>query len=243
MADRRCVNCGGKIDPGGGHFFPPSLGEPGFFACSAFKEKPPAAEPPAPAQPPAFSGFPKIPRLNRPMVVTEKIDGTNASILITESGDIFAGSRNRWITPEQDNMGFARWVADNKDELVEGLGPGHHFGEWWGAGIQRRYGLDHKRFSLFNVGRWHDLARRADLEWIGREQAPQCCHVVPIITVTTFCTEKIAAYLAWLRDTGSIAAPGYMQPEGIVVYHQNSGLSFKVTCERDESPKSYATPA
>ncbi len=28
-----CPNCGEKILYGGGHFVPPSLGEPGFFVC------------------------------------------------------------------------------------------------------------------------------------------------------------------------------------------------------------------
>jgi hypothetical protein len=87
------------------------------------------------------------------MIVTEKLDGTNAQVHITDDGRIFAGSRNRWITPDADNFGFARWVAEHEEEL-RALGPGSHYGEWWGSGIQRRYGLDEKRFSLFNVGRW-----------------------------------------------------------------------------------------
>src|SRR5436305_1822690 len=99
-----------------------------------------------------FNAFPKIARLNRECVITEKIDGTNASILIDEDGVVMAGSRTRWITPENDNFGFAKWVEANKSELMK-LGVGHHFGEWWGSGIQRGYGLTkgEKRFSLFNV--------------------------------------------------------------------------------------------
>ena len=75
-----------------------------------------------------FKPFPKIPRLSRNCLVQEKIDGTNASIYIDESGStIQAGSRTRWITPEDDNYGFARWVEENKSELFK-LGPAHHFG-------------------------------------------------------------------------------------------------------------------
>ena len=33
-----------------------------------------------------FQPFPKIPRLSREIVITEKIDGTNAQILITDDG-------------------------------------------------------------------------------------------------------------------------------------------------------------
>ncbi len=91
-----------------------------------------------------FVPFPKIARLSREVVVTEKIDGTNAQICVNDDmTDIVAGSRSRWITPVDDNFGFARWAQDNKQELLK-LGPGSHFGEWWGAGVQRRYGLAEK---------------------------------------------------------------------------------------------------
>lgn len=79
---------------------------------------------------PPFEGFPAIPRLKRQCVITEKIDGTNAQICILEDNRIIAGSRTRWITPEDDNFGFARWVKEHEDELRL-LGPGSHFGEWW----------------------------------------------------------------------------------------------------------------
>ena len=115
-----------------------------------------------------FKPFEKIPRWSRGIVVTEKIDGTNAVVAICALPDdevmptetplvavrgkllIYAGSRSRWVTPASDNFGFAAWVQENADELAK-LGEGYHYGEWWGAGIQRRYGLDTKRLSLFNV--------------------------------------------------------------------------------------------
>ncbi len=100
-----------------------------------------------------FREFDKIPRLKRNVVITEKIDGTNACVVISPEGIISAQSRSQIITPDNDNYGFARWVEDNSEELAK-LGGGYHFGEWWGSGIQRRYGMDRKVFSLFNVGRW-----------------------------------------------------------------------------------------
>lgn len=70
-----------------------------------------------------FVEFRKIPRLNREIVVTEKIDGTNAQILVSDDGkELIAGSRNRWITTENDNHGFAKWVESNKEELITKLG-------------------------------------------------------------------------------------------------------------------------
>jgi len=170
-----------------------------------------------------FVEFPKMPRLSREIIVTEKIDGTNAQVHITEDGRILAGSRTRWITPEADNFGFAAWVRDNATDLLQ-LGPGSHFGEWWGAGIQRRYGLTDKRFSLFNVGRWG-------------ESRPACCDVVPVLYRGNFCTTEIDNALARLREFGSVAAPGFMNPEGVVVFHLAGRVGFKKTIHKDEAPK------
>ena len=73
-----------------------------------------------------FEAFPKIPRLSRDIVINEKIDGTNATIWIDDLGrDMLIGSRKQWITPANDNYGFARWVMQNKKELLT-LGPGWH---------------------------------------------------------------------------------------------------------------------
>lgn len=128
-----------------------------------------------------FEAFPKIPRLSRDCIVTEKIDGTNAQIYIEQLPDtevspglyqIKVGSRNRWITPEEDNHGFARWVKDNQEQLVKELGIGRHYGEWWGQGINKRYKGAPKTFSLFNAGRWAPEVIAGKLT---------VCKVVPIL--------------------------------------------------------------
>lgn len=191
---------------------------------------------------PLFTPFPSIARLSRDVVVTEKLDGTNAQIHITETGQVFAGSRSRWITPEVDNYGFARWVKDNEDTLRL-LGPGSHFGEWWGAGIQRRYGLSEKRFSLFNAGRWSSEMNNNfnidnRLATSTRCIEVPCCHVVPVLLRWTFDTTKIDATLASLATNGSVAAPGFMQPEGIVVYHTKSDTLYKKTLDKNDRHKS-----
>lgn len=177
---------------------------------------------------PIFEAFPKIPRLNREIVITEKIDGTNAQIHVAEDGSVYAGSRNRWITPEDDNYGFARWVKENEEALRTGLGLGTHYGEWWGAGIQRRYGIAEKRFSLFNVHRWTDDVR------------PAICHVVPTLYKGPFSQEAITDALHRLATYGSLAAPTFGKPEGIVVFHTASQEFYKVTLEKDEEPKGKA---
>jgi hypothetical protein len=189
-----------------------------------------------------FVGFPKIYRLNREIIVTEKLDGTNAQVTICEGtpedpciitswvdGDtgvtlvMYAGSRNRWVTPKADNYGFAQWVTDNAEDL-KGLGVGSHFGEWWGRGIQRGYNKKEREFSLFNVSRW------------GTDR-PSCCSVVPIIYQGLFDQAIINGCVERLRKLGSIAAPGFTHAEGIVIFHTQGGFALKVTLLNDESPK------
>lgn len=172
-----------------------------------------------------FRAWPSISRLSRDMIITEKLDGTNAQVCVEEDGTVLAGSRTRWITPENDNAGFARWVKEHEDELRVGLGPGEHFGEWWGPGIQRRYSIPEKRFSLFNVHRWTDDVR------------PACCHVVPILYTGLFDTGKVDAVLLELATTGSVASPGFMTPEGIIVFHVPSRMSFKKTLDKNDGHK------
>lgn len=190
-----------------------------------------------------FEPFPKIPRRKKGVVVTEKLDGTNAQVLLVPYADVpcstegvlgvtrdrhgellcaFAGSRKRFITPGKstDNFGFAAWVAENLHELGK-LGEGRHFGEWYGRGIQRGYGLEERRFALFNAGRWKDPEAR-----------PECCEVVPVLyqgedlTAPDWCMDK-------LHEHGSQAVKGFADPEGIIVYHAGSGQLYKQTFEMD----------
>lgn len=170
-----------------------------------------------------FKSFPKIPRLSREIIVTEKIDGTNAQIMIGESGEFLTGSRNRWITPENDNYGFARWAQENKDELLT-LGPGQHFGEWYGQGIQHGYGLKEKRLALFNTFRWSDVR-------------PKCCDVVPVLYRGPFKTLPIESCLEELAREGSKLVPGWMRPEGIIIFHTAANMGFKKTILKDEEYK------
>lgn len=196
----------------------------------------------------SFQGFGKISRLlSMPMLITEKIDGTNAQVYIDYVSKIthedfgyilsdiqsihedplciIAGSRNRYITPASDNYGFARWVQANAQEFLK-LGPGRHFGEWWGQGLNKNYGLKEKRFSLFNTGRWSNPETR-----------PACCLTVPVLHYGQFSQNDIEQIKCKLKETGSIAAPGFMDPEGIVVFLPKANVLFKSTFEGDDLPK------
>ncbi len=207
-----------------------------------------------------FQKFDKIPRLSRDIVITEKIDGTNAQVVIlnkqkyfeehynpdnpdmtrswideinkqviytNEEFYVLAGSRKKWldISSKGDNFGFAKWVVANAEELIK-LGEGRHYGEWYGLGIQRNYGLKEKRLALFNVHKWEDP-----------EVRPKCCEVVPIIYKGKFDTDLINDQIRMLENCGSLIVKNFMNPEGIVIYHTASGNLFKKTIKDDEKPK------
>lgn len=173
-----------------------------------------------------FVEFDKIARLSRECTITEKIDGTNGQICIGEDGSFQVGSRTRWLTAETgDNHGFLLWAMTNKDELMK-LGPGRHYGEWWGAGIQRRYGMTEKRFSLFNTFRWGEPT-----------VTPACCHVVPVLYSGLFTTEIVGTTIERLKTMGSLAAPGFMNPEGIIIYHHAARIYLKKTLDKDDEWK------
>jgi hypothetical protein len=194
-----------------------------------------------------FVEFQKIPRLSRECVITEKIDGTNGVIHIGEDGEFLIGSRTRWIDEHTDNHNFWHWAMEHKEELLK-LGIGVHYGEWWGSGIQRGYGLlkGEKRFSLFNVSRWCLWNEEPKLISVNQqtkeekyqERLPQCCYVVPILWTGIFDTAMIVNTLSDLVISGSKASPGFMNPEGVVVFHKQGNLMFKKTIKKDEEHKS-----
>lgn len=231
-----------------------------------------------------FEAFEKIPRWSREVCITEKIDGTNAQILVTErcmfaddnawmaerekegaiivetdkySRVLRAGSRSRYLTEHQDNYGWWKWVYEHRDELAW-LGLGRHFGEWWGMGIQRRYGLSERRFSLFNAVRWP------------ADKRPPCCHTVPILYRGTLFGTTIDEVMDALKTGGSAAAKErsvegkgravvsemdsvthgllgtvresetiepFLDPEGIIIYHTGSSQYFKKTFVGDQEGK------
>ncbi|MEV7425173.1 RNA ligase family protein [Streptomyces sp. NPDC091212] len=210
-----------------------------------------------------FTEWPKTKRLFRDIVVTEKLDGTNSAVHIASVPDwpltgvpdnsytlvvdgaryiITAQSRKRLIWPGKttDNYSFAGWAYDNAADLVRILGEGLHFGEWWGQGIQRGYGLEEKRFSLFNTARW--FATREDgLDSMSTRASTSALAgqigAVPVLYAGVFDESTIMGALTDLHWGGSVAAPGFDRPEGICVYHSQSRTVYKVTLDRQDAGK------
>lgn len=204
-----------------------------------------------------FQAWPKTPRLFRDIIITEKMDGANAAVVIQELGEdehlvddtviatvlhegkyyvVGAQSRKRIVTPEDDNYGFAAWVQHNAEDLFDALGPGRHFGEWWGAGIQGRYqymkSANMRGFSLFNVDRHQDLRL-----WT-REPGGRQVFVEPALVLYRgpFSEKVIRERLEDLKEHGSITSPGD-KAEGVCVFHTQSRKVYKYTIDGDDAHK------
>ena len=74
-------------------------------------------------------------------------------------------------------------------------------------------------------------------KWEDEELRPFCCGCVPVLYRGMFDTETIKNVLTSLEYNGSYAEPGFMQPEGVVIFHAASGQLFKKTILNDEKPK------
>lgn len=197
-----------------------------------------------------FVKWNKIPRMSGDWEITEKVDGTNAILMWTEEPDpstlddphwiasaggmyLRAGSRTRWLTPQDDNFGFAGWAQDNAEHLVR-LGPGRHFGEWYGRGINRGYGMTERRLALFDTHKWCSEGECCEL--------PPGVDVVPILQECKGSTLNMASDIAChdLLADGSRLVPGFMKPEGIVLRYTQTSARFKRLLEHDDISKTEA---
>jgi hypothetical protein len=164
-----------------------------------------------------FRQFPTIRNYTGTCIITEKIDGTNACIGV-EDGLILAGSRNRWLNPAQDNFGFAAWVAANEFNLTA-LPNGRWYGEWWGAGIQRRYNKKEKYFTPFS-DKFIDYASATMTN----------IYPLPVIYAGRYSDEVLYETLMRLEATGS-RLDANTPSEGVVVYFSKDRSGFKAKLE------------
>ena len=87
-----------------------------------------------------------------------KIDGTNSQVFLKDDGTLGFGSRNREITPDDDNAGFAKAMTEDKELYSELLSilrthPSYTiYGEWLVPHTLKSYTQDSwKKFYVFDV--------------------------------------------------------------------------------------------
>lgn len=163
---------------------------------------------------------------NEPFVITEQIGGSRVGVHIARvDSEPPAGGHGvrvevdgqwwllrpispiRWLGSERDNFGFAAWVRASAAQLIR-LGQGWHYGVWYGRGIMRSYGLDHRRLALYDVERWTQIPERLpdrveSVPIVGRARGPEL-------------SSAVDRALRRLERSGSLAVPG-QAAEGIEI--------------------------
>lgn len=177
------------------------------------------------------------------VVITEKIHGSNAQILVyrDEAGELHAraGSRKQYLDVlGPDNFGFAVYVKAHEAEICEKLGEGRHYGEWVGPGINGEYGFPDKHLVLFDH-------RRHPKEKFDSGNMPPRMLPVPVLYDGAYSADVVKEVMDRLRGEGSVLVPGFMRPEGIVLFfplfNTMKKLVFKVeetgwTVKKERSP-------
>jgi hypothetical protein len=187
-----------------------------------------------------FKGWGSTTRENKNKTITEKLDGTNACVVIY-NGKVTAQSRKRIVTPDDDNYGFAKWVDKNKEALLNTLGYGYHYGEWYGEGIQKNpLGIEGKRFALFHAtkyteGNGFDLSRVQGLETVPLLHHGQCdVWTIPHIMQEL---EEYGSKVEGAKVVGQIETfPGFAihaKAEGIIVWNNETKTRTKILLEND----------
>jgi hypothetical protein len=92
-----------------------------------------------------------------------KLHGTNAALVFTKDDEIGFQSRERMLSYESDNAGFAAWGLGKVEALkfgyreIASMLPGYDacyvYGEWCGGSIQKGVALNQldKRFAIFQI--------------------------------------------------------------------------------------------
>lgn len=174
--------------------------------------------------------FPKYPKTlryeNLRVVITEKIDGTNGLIEISPDGVRF-GSRNCYLNEHKDNYGFFNFFSQFENRIMESFSPEydglvHIYGEWFGAGIQRTYGLKEKYFMPFSP------------YWANTLIEVGVPNIVPPYQFYAGKMDSVREEMAFqtLKEEGSQLVPGWKRPEGIIIHYLDNNLKIKRTLDK-----------
>jgi hypothetical protein len=92
-----------------------------------------------------------------------KLHGTNAAVVLGLDGEVYTQSRERVLSIESDNAGFAIWMEQHKEyfkkilktfiSMTDTTNTVQIYGEWCGGNIQKGVGLSKlpKMFVIFGV--------------------------------------------------------------------------------------------
>ncbi len=182
-----------------------------------------------------FRGWPKTTRRLSKCTISEKLNGSNGALGFqvtdaspTDGREIYVldiematQTRNRIVTPKDDQTGIARWAEANRETLIEDLlyiegnlpvpstEPQYHYGEFMTRGHKEPH------FYLFNTRRW-----------TGVQFSTPTLKVVPVLYEGIYYDGVVEECLEDLRQNGSKVHPG-IPAEGVVVYYPGNDTMFK----------------
>lgn len=162
----------------------------------------------------ALKNYPDTFEEHEPVIVTEKIHGSNARYLFHD-GTMYVGSRNKWTAPGSSNP-FRNALKLNP--WIEEWCRAHEGHVLWGevTGVQKGfdYGSKDNQFFVFDVrkpdGTWAEYGERIDTTGLDG-------HFVPILYIGPYDLEKIKT----LVDGNSTVEGAKHIREGIVIKSQH----------------------
>lgn len=156
--------------------------------------------------------------------VFPKLDGTNARVGFSDSGEFVVGSRRREITPEDDNAGFAAWAYERTmlfHDVIEAVARLRSidyskvtiYGEWMVPHTLKTYREDvWRQLWVFDVHDGEGYLSYEEYEGIVREHD---LHVVPLLcTITNPTPDQLRAQV---ETNTALMADGGGFGEGVVV--------------------------
>ncbi|MGE6629631.1 RNA ligase family protein [Bacillus sp. NPDC077027] len=162
------------------------------------------------------------------IIITEKIDCSNASFSLDEKGALQAFSRNVQLDEQNNLNGFYQWVHENinpNDLASEYI----YFGEWLGTPHKVHYPQHEKQFFLFDV--WDKVEKEYITFWEVKWEAKHLqVNIVPVFYGGEFISyEHIESFVGLTALGGKIGE--IESGEGIVVKnYRNQGFA-KLVCE------------
>jgi hypothetical protein len=197
---------------------------------------------------------------------TIKLHGTNGGVLYDlETGELWCQSRERIITPYDDNAGFAAFIYAKKEDWIEQLsgiafaegiedGVIAIFGEWAGPGIQKSVGIsaiEQKHFFPFEVSLIRDDENRVNFDPSAYEFAdfgfervtaikdfPSYTLAIDFNAPQNSQNQLVEITLA-VEEQCPVAKSFGIEGigEGVVWYNRETGLRFKVKGEKHSVSK------
>lgn len=197
---------------------------------------------------------------------TCKLHGSNSAFNVAPDNSYVFQSRERELTLESDNAGFAMWGERNISDLMQTI---HNvrittgtksriviYSEWCGGSIQKGVALNQlpKMFVIFNITLIDAEGKRTELtpdqisKCVHRTEEIRCIYDYPTWSIDIDFNDPSAVQnqlVEWTTEVGDVCpvgkahgvVDGIVGGEGIVWWNHERNLKFKTKDPRHQSSK------